>query len=772
MRFYKNIFVLLLLFSLTFCTENIRRISIVGCNTTSPELVRVNSGLAEGEVFSTAKLEDAIKSIYALGNYADVRILTTQGAYGYDIEIRVVELPRIDEITFKGNKKVDDDELVKIINIYEGGFLSNSALFKAIKNIENKYIEEGKYGVDIKYDLQDSELEGYKKLELLIDEGKELRVRGIEFVGNSVFSDKKLRKQMETKQKGFLRSGKFKPDEYAQDLRTIESFYHKKGYITAQVVSDTVAETADGIFITIELDEGIQYYFSGASTGGNVVFDDDKVLNKIKLEPGDLFNQEKMDESIQNIYFDYTDEGYIHARVEPERVITGESVFVEIIIEEGPLAHVRMIHIAGNTRTFEKVIRRELVLYPGNVFRRNALIVSQRNVYFLNYFEDVVPEFKITPDGDVDLTLQVIEKPIGRFQVGASYNARDKFVGNLSIGWPNVLGRGWSTDFTYEFGKYRNNFSISFTEPWLFDTPTSFGFDLYNTSWTWSGYYTELRTGGAIRLGRKLWNPRYVSLYGRYKLESVEYKDIGSSYTPSIVYDITSIDWPRWESSIMLTIERDSRDSRVFASKGSRNSMSLESAGGYIGGQIEFQKVWLKSDWYIPVHKYLTVVGKAHVGLLTNLWGDDPDVVPFGERFFPGGTSFDGQNRGYTNRSIGPISTTEAEYDSTAIPDAGGLFPLLSPSRAYMPGGRSVLTLTAELRFPIMRDQLYISFFGDASNAWLDINGMNLNDLVRSAGVGARFVIPMIGILGVDFGYGFDKTTPGWEVQFQIGPEY
>ncbi len=772
MRLIKITSLFLFAFSLLFGAETIRKITVIGCEATSPELVRVNSGLEEGEPYSTSKIEDAVKSIYALGNFADVRILTTKTPYGYDIEIRVVELPRVESIEFEGNKKIKDEDLEKEINLVDGSFISDAAIFDAIKKIEKKYNKEGRYDVSVKYELKDSEQKNYKKLIFHIDEGKDLRVKQIKFVGNKEFSDKKLRRQMDTKQRWLLRSGKFDPEKYQKDLQNIEDFYHSKGFITAQITKDTVEKTDKGIFITIYIDEGKKYYLKNISVQGNKIFATDKLMKYFKLEPGDVFNQKKMDESIQNIYLAYSDDGYIHAQVNPEKQISGDSVSVDVSIEEGPQAHIHLINIAGNTRTFEKVIRRELVLYPGDVFRRNLLVVSQRNVYFLNYFEDVVPEFNILQNGDVDITLKVTEKPIGKFQVGAGYNAQDKLTGNISIGWPNVLGRGWTLDLSYEFGKLKNNFSISFTEPWLFDTPTSFGFDLYNTRWTWSGYYTEYRTGGAIRLGRKLWRPRYVSISGRYKLESVKYEDIGSNYTPSPAYDITQIDWPRVESSILLAIERDSRDSRVFASKGSRNTISFENSGGIIGGQIEFQKLWLKSDWYFPAHKYLTLVGKAHLGLLANLWGDNPDAVPFGERFFPGGVSFDGQIRGYTDRSVGPIAWTEAGYDSSAIPDANGRIPLTSPSTPYMPGGRAVLILTGELRFPIMKDQLYVGLFGDAGNSWLDPKDIQLKGLKRSVGVGARFVVPMMGILGIDFGYGFDKTKPGWEMHFQIGPEF
>jgi outer membrane protein insertion porin family len=750
----------------------VHKISIVGNKGTSPELVRMNCGLTENQQFTLSKLDEGVKNLYKTMNYEDVRIFATPGPYGYDIEIRVKEYPRLDEILFDGNKKLKSKELNELINLPEGGFASAGVIFDAIKKIEGKYTEEGMFGVTVKYELSSVDTMGFYKLKFVIDEGMQKRVKRILIVGNTAFTEKKIRGQMDTHQKGFLRGGKFKPDEYALDLGKIERFYHDKGYVTAQVTQDSMIEESDGILLKIWIEEGLKYYFKGYSIEGNHIFDSTRVVSHIAFKKGDVFTQKKMDKTLQDMYFDYGDEGYLFMNLDPKKEFDGDSIFVKFSLIEGNRAYVDKINIEGNTRTFEKVIRRELELFPGDVFRRNLLVTSQRNVYFLNYFEENIAfDYNVKEGGNVDLTMKVTEKPIGKFMVGAGYNATDKIVGNVSIGWPNVLGRGWTAELTYEFGALKNNFSLSFTEPWLFDTPTSFGFDIYNTESKWENHYTETRTGGALRLGRKLLHPRYWYLSGRYKLEFVSYKDVGSEYVASPEYDINTIEWPQLESSVMLGIERDSRDSRVFAAKGSKNTLSLEASGGPLGGQIEFQKLWAKSDLYFKLHKYLTFVTKGHLGVVASLFSNN-EKVPYGEKFFPGGTSYDGQIRGYVDRSIGPIAWTSATYDSNAIPDASGRIPLLVPAIPYRPGGRAVLILTAELRVPIMRDQFYLAVFGDAGNTWLSPGEINLSDLKKSVGVGGRFVVPMVGILGLDVGWGFDKLTPSLEWHFQIGPEF
>ncbi len=763
--------IILSLCSISFAQNTrINKITVIGTEFTSPELVRVNSGLAEDQLFSTLALQDAIRSIYALGSYDDAKILVSKGPYGFDIEIHVHELPRVGKIEFSGNKKIKEDKLIKVIGFGKNAFLSKSKIFNAINSVRSKYSSEGYAGVTVKYDAKKAS-PGYVDIEFKIDEVKTSRIISIEFEGNKIYTDRKLRSLMDSKQKSILRSGKFDKQKYDEDLLKIEDLYRNKGYITAEIIKDSIGRVADGINITIWIEEGEKFYYKGISFTGNEKFTDDELLSKVKLKKGDVFSQKKLENTIQDIYFAYTDDGYIHARVEPNRKISGDNVSLDVSIDEGPRARIRYLYIEGNNRTFENVIRREVILFPGQIFKRDLLFISQRNVYFLNFFEDVVPEFKVLPNGDVDLTLKVTEKPIGRFQIGAAYNARDKFVGSISIGYPNVLGRGWNTDVMFEFGKLINNLSLSFTEPWLFNTPTSSGFDIYNTTSEWEGNYTELRRGGAIRFGRKLFKPRYFSVYARYKLESVKYFNISDSYVSSPSYDIRAIDWPQSESSLMLTIERDSRDSRLFASKGSKNSISIENSGGFIGGQIDFQKFWFKSDWYFPLYKYLTFVAKGHLVLLTNIFGNS-EKVPYGERFYPGGISFDGQIRGYNDRSVGPILHSEPVFDSLVIPDANGNLPLIKPSYDYRAGGRAALILTSELRVPVIKDQLYFSTFVDAGNAWMKPRQINVRELVTGAGFGVRFVVPMMGIIGLDFGWGFDREKPDWQIHFQIGQEF
>jgi len=765
--------------SVPLYAATIGNIEVVGVDRISETLILDNSGLVPGEQFAPALLEEAIKKLYSLGFFSDVNIRGKLSGDRVDLEIEVIELNRVSELKVEGNKELKSKDILEKVDIKLDEFLSPVKAFHAARDIKAFYSDEGYPSAEVETEVIESS-PGMVSVTFKIDESSRRKVRSIKFHGNEIFSEKKLHRQMETKEKSLFRSGKFAMEEYLKDLGKIERFYKNEGYISAEIIRDTITidSTEKWIDIEIYLEENEKYYFGEIAFSGHSIYSIDEINDELTFEKGDAFSADILDESLANVYFLYQEKGYIYADLKDERVIEDSLVNLDITITEGIEAHVRKIEIAGNTRTHDKVIRREMNIYPGDTFKRSKLMRSVRNVYYLNYFGDVVPDFKVLPDGDVDLIMEVEEKPVGRFQIGATANSRDGLVGNISIGWPNMLGRGWEAEFLWEFGTKLKNFSLSFTEPWLLDTPTSVGIDLYNTSWLWSGVYTEIRTGGAIRLGRRLyWPDSYFSIYGRYKLESLEYTDFSSSYNPTPAYDLRTMEWPQLESALRLSIQRDSRDSRMFATEGSRSSYTVEVAGDYLGGDIEYQKQDIRSDWYFKIHKYLTLVAKGRFGILTNTLGDDPEDVPFGERYFLGGISVDGQVRGYTDRSISPIDTTEALYDSSSTPDIGDNLPLVSPSETFRAGGRVMTLFTAELRVPIQRDQLYLSIFSDFGNTWRDFDHLDFSTMKKSVGGGIRLVVPMIGIMGIDAAYGFDKRdgtneVSGWQWHFQIGPEY
>ena len=583
-----------------------------------------------------------------------------------------------------------------------------------------------------------------------ISEGQKVQVKKIEIQGNRAFSDGSIRKAMDTKEKRWWRSGKFERGKYEEDKTKIIDFYQKEGYIDAAIISDSLwyGPSKKNLFIWLTMAEGKRYRVGEIALQGNKLFSNAELSSKFQLEEGDVYNQEKYEETLSNIYTSYQEQGYLYTQVLDRRVPKDSLVNISFDIIEGDPARVHKILISGNTKTKEKVIRRELVIKPGQIFKRSAFLRSHREVYYLNFFGNVLPDYQTLPNGDIDLIFQVEEKPTGQAQVGVGYSERDKLVGTIGLGIPNLFGNGQRLDFTWDFGKVRQNVSIGFTEPWFLDTPTSAGFDLYQSSRRWTNYYTEVRRGGDLRIGRRLsWPDDYFRIYWKYRLEDVEYNEFASSYNPPEEYDLREISWPQRTSSTTITLIRDSRDLPEFATMGSVHSLSSEFAGGILSGDVNYHKHIFDSAWYFQNFWKFTLMLKSRVGFVDTY--KSSQSVPFSERFMPGGTSYDGMIRGYDNRSVGP------EQNGTEI------------------GGRTMLIFTLEYQLPIVQQQIYGLLFADAGNAWRNVAETDPTDLKRSAGVGIRIVAPMLGVIGFDLAYGFDNVPRGeWHPHFQLGTSF
>ncbi|MCK4428600.1 MAG: outer membrane protein assembly factor BamA, partial [candidate division Zixibacteria bacterium] len=531
----------------------------------------------------------------------------------------------------------------------------------------------------------------------------------------------------------------------------------------------------------IVLTEGDKYKFGETNWEGNKLFSAEKLNKLVKFKEGEIYNQEKYEETLGNIYSVYQEEGYIYVMVEDNVVTRGNIVNIDYHITEGMPANVHKINIEGNTKTKEKVIRRELFILPGQRFRRSLLMRSIRNVMYLNYFANVEPDYEVLENGDIDLSIKVEEKPTGQFMFGAGYGARDKWVGNIGLGIPNLFGNGQNLRLNWDFGKRRQTVEFSFTEPWFRDTPTSVGFDVYQINRKWYDEFTEETQGFSLRLGRRLsWPDNFFRVFWRYRWEKLRYYDFADDITrpshplwdvnlplsfnqvlefvnPSDpVHPLALVKWPRKSASTSFTILRDSRDLPQFATRGSVFSWYTELAAEFLGGNIAYHKHIFETRYYLKTFWKFVLAFHAKVGVLDGRDREAPEV--YSERFSPGGTDPDGMIRGYSDGSIGPVN-----------------------SEGRLLRGRSVLVYNVVYQFPFVEQQIYGLFFADAGNAWLSgraIRPFALRhksdlDLFRSAGVGVRLVVPGMGVIGFDFAYGFDHPEKGeWRPHFQFGTTF
>ena len=738
-------------------------------------LIYNSSGLIPGEILTAGKIQDAVKKIYALGLFEDVTISGEQSPRGVDLFINVKTYPRLSTIRFRGNKEIKTKKLQKELTISEGRIVSPGSIKANVELIKNMYEDKGyltaRVESEIVPDKNDPEKAG---LIFRITEGNKVRIRRIAFIGNRAFNDDKLRSKMSTKQKSFFRGGTFDKEKFREDRQKIIDFYKKEGYIDAAITADSILygnaermpfsefsatsrENVPDIYIKIYVNEGERYYFGKFSWEGNEIFSDDKMASVFDVKEGQVYNQEKYDKMLAKLYEMYQDEGYWYVQINDKKTPHDQELDVHYTMVENEPVHVRLINIEGNTKTRDKVIRRELRILPNTVFKRSVLGRSLRDVMVLNFFGNVTPDWNILDNGDIDLIIKVEEKPTGQFQLGAGYSAVDKLVGTIGLGMPNFLGGGQTVSLNADIGKTRTTFSLSYYEPWLLDTPTSLGGSAYYQERDWYDWFTEGRKGGSIRLGRRLrWPDNYFKAYTSYSLEQLKYFNISDTYITeqeNNQYSVDKYHWPLTTSALSLTVERDSRDLAQFATRGADAYYTGKLGGLVLGGSWDFHKHILGMEYYFTPFWKFTFALKGKWGYATGIYHANADL-PYSERFTPGGTDPDGIIRGYDDSQVGP---TTAE---------GGI-----------EGGRTEAIYNLEITIPLAEQQFYAILFADGGNAWrtgteLRDNFYDYRQLQKSFGFGFRVVAPMIGIIGFDFGIpvnGYKSDQWKLKPHFQIG---
>ncbi|UCG94616.1 MAG: outer membrane protein assembly factor BamA, partial [Candidatus Aerophobus sp.] len=687
--------------------------------------------------------------IYALNLFSDVKVAATQEMGGVILTIKVEEYPQLVRLEVQGNKKFKQEEIEKKLDFKIGTHISPYQVKEGINIVQSLYKDEGYLATKVQSELKSGLKQDDVVLVYQIEEGKKVKIKKIHVEGNKDFSDGKIKKKMKNKEDNWLRSGEFNSDKYREDKERIIEFYRKEGYLDAEILEDSIWFDPSGrnMYIRIYLFEGERYKFGEIDFKGNTIHTDERLKRVVKFKSEEFFNQERYEETLTEFYNLYQEEGYIYMQLTDLTSTQGNIVNIDYQITEGVPANVHFVKIEGNTNTKEKVIRRELSIIPGQRYHLSILRRSLRDVMYLNYFSNVTPDFEVLPNGDIDLIIKVEEKPTGSINFGAGYSERDKIVGSIGLGIPNLFGNGQNLDFNWDFGKRRNSVQISFTEPWFRGTPTSVGIDLYNLNRKYYDYYTEGRTGIGLRLGRRLtWPDNYFRVYLRYRLESWKFFDFSQGYPDP--YRLKEIDWPQITSSIDFTILRDSRDLPQFATTGSVIYWNSELAGGILGGNWSYHKQIFEFNKYVKTFWKFVLVTKIRAGVIDAY--KRGEIVPYSEMFAPGGTDPDGMVRGYPD---GWIRTRDSE---------GRLIR-----------GRSLLIYNLEYQYPIIAQQIYGLFFADAGNTWLTgrkFSPLSFRHLYKSVGFGFRMVVPNLGMIGFDFGYGFDYPGENkWRPHFQFG---
>ena len=698
-----------------------------------------------GSLYQETVVSDDLKRLYLLGFFSDIKIDTEVYKDGLRVIITVAERPIIEKIAFSGINRLTmrEDKIKESLKSKETQYLDYPNLAEDTKTIKKLYEKTGYGQAEINYKVDITKDTGKARIEFNVVEGRRIRIKDIFVEGNKNFSRKRILKLLKTKRAWLFNPGVLKDEVLLEDIERIKSFYHREGF--TDVVVDFVVKPQPKkqflLYITIIIQEGKKYLVGNVTIQGNQHISTEDILGRLKeCVPGAVFGEEALSQDAVNIQGLYFDRGYISAQVQDATSLNSYTGRIDIVysINESEIAYVDKIKVKGNVKTKDIVIRRELRIRPGDKFDGEKLKRSKERLQNLGFFEEVKYDTEDTQVSNrKDLVVEVKESKTGALSFGGGYSTVDQFVGFVEIeqknfdwkNFPYFTGDGQNLKLRGSLGSVSNAFDLSFTEPWLFDYPVSFGFDAYKRTHSRQeniGYgYDEDIMGGDLRLGKEL--SEYLRADLAYRNDTIKITNITDNATNDLKKEYGS----NTISSMQFGLTYDTRDNVFNTTKGDILSGSLESAGGPFGGTKDFWKFAGRASHYFPVFLGSALELRGRAGLVKP-YGDS-DRVPIYERYFAGGAN---TVRGYGERTIGPIDQVSKD-------------PL---------GGESMLIGNVEYLYPVF-SFIKLAAFYDIGNVWSKVNNFASGGLKSGLGLGVRIKSPL-GPIMLDYGIPLN-TEPG-----------
>ena len=799
-------------------------ISVTGLQKFSEETVRVFTGLRYGQTIKLPgdKLTSAIKKLYESKQFSDVDVYLDRvdGETVY-LRLEVQELPQLNQVAITGIKKSKAKELITEAELKLGAMVTDNLLVTTKNYFTKKYTDKGylktKVSLDVRKDTTDINI---VNMDVFIDKGSKIKIKAINFTGNKALSNKKLRKAMSnTKQKFFGRfwkSSKYIEEDYQEDLESILDKYSRLGYRDARILKESISWNNDNktIDINIDLEEGRQYRFAEILFVGNKEYTNEQLQQVLRIEKGDIYNGAVLKERVNgdgtptsfDISSEYQNNGYLFSQVNAvETRVENDSITVEVRIREDEKARIKKVTVAGNDKTNDHVIFRELRVKPGDLFSRREIIRSIREIGQLGFFDqnvtpDVVPNYQ---DKTTDINFNVIEKGGSQIELQGGYGG-GSFIGTLGLSFNNFsiknifnkeaykplpTGDGQKLSLRLQSSRTFNTYSFSFTEPWYGGKkPKSLSFSIYQSNQFQLNPQTydvdkdrKLGiTGASIGLGQRLkWPDDFFQLSQTISYQSFQLKNYGFRVGDNVLNNGTLNNL-----SYNLNISRSSAGpSLIFPTYGSEFSFGVKATFPYslftdknydqptnltaveqndfLADKfkwLEYYKFNAKGKWYTSFTDKLVLMTNAEGGFL-GFYNNELGQTPF-ERYFVGGDGIaqfqlDGREtvglRGYENNRLSSIA-----------------------------GGTIYNKFQLELRYSITdapSASIYTLGFLEAGNSYDNFNDFNPFNVKRSAGLGVRIFMPAFGLLGIDFAHGFDPLPgqiekSGWQTHFIIGRQF
>jgi len=697
-------------------SQKVVSVTVRGNRRIEETAILARVGTKVGARYSAAQIARDVREVQALGFFRNVRVFVDESPAGLGVIFDVEESPVVRQITISGNESIDSEKIRDILTLTTGSTLDYPLLFENRERIAALYRAEGFYLAEVGYGIENLS-DSAVSINFDVEEGKKLKLREIDFVGNEHFSDRELKQGFQTQiwhfwslaTSWFDHSGTYSEPLFVQDLRSVEKKYTDAGYLRVEVGEPQVVASKEGLTVTVPVHEGMQFRVGRLDIAGDETIDIEALHELLGLKTGDVFNRSYLTEDVARITEFYADRGFYFANVTPLSNLSGDSEVVDVTfqVRKGPLYFVRNIDVTGNTITVDSVVRREIPIVEGQLYSQREVMLARGRIERLGFFEEVDLRMEPTDQPEqLDMNVKVVEHPTGSFSFGAGYSSQDGIVVTGSLAQSNLFGRGYNTQFSADVGGQTTRFFLSFQDPYAFGTEFSLGATLFRTDLQYEDF-EQTQTGIEVILGHSLSEDGRTRGLLRYSFSQRKIDEDQNVLAAGVILrelvsgSITS-------SMAGVSVFSDTRNDRFSPTDGLSLGGTMEYSGiGFFSNFLRFEgrAQWFLGapDWLLPRSTF--VVG-SRVGwaLPFNSIGDYdlPDVaitptldgnilplenidtnlkLPLSERYFLGGLG-EFQLRGFEARSVGPRRAM--------------LYETLPGSGQYIPTGRIPVTIDSE----------------------------------------------------------------------------
>ena len=740
----------------------IAAIKVAGNDRVEEEAIRVHISSRPGELLNYETIDKDVRSVYGMGFFSNVEVSVSEENGRTILTYQVRERPLIREVRVEGTKGLSKDEFENALKIHPRTILNPVKIRHGIEETKKAYEKKGFLDAEITYRTEEAAA-GEAILTFTVNENEKVGIKDIVFEGNSAFSSDQLRAIMATRQKNFLSrflsSGVLNNDALKTDVERLTAFYYDHGYINVRIDEPKVERKEDGLYLTMRIDEGEQYQIGDIGFGSDVPGGEERAKQLVTLQKGQTFKASTLRDDVFRLTGYFSDQGYAFVNVEPDTDVRPDEKIVNITfqVDKGPETYIDRIDIAGNTKTRDKVIRRELRIQEQSLFSATGLQFSRERVQRLGFFEDVNLTTQRGVRNDLlNVLVDVKEAQTGAFSIGAGFNSSTSIVASARVQENNFMGRGQQLVIGGSIGTQYRNTMASFTDPYFMDTPLTLGVDIFD----WRFQYEDFDRsglGGGARAFYPLAGLGLTSLWGvpldevRIGLQYQWERSRISNFSPISPNAIRAEGGTKSTGTITPTLLRNTLNNPLDPTAGSMQQLSFAYAG--VGGSSNYEKAELEARYFFPVYnspKWGTFTWMTG-GFLGYGLGDisftETDAIgtrgqeilkndiPLFDRYFPGGIN---SIRGFGERSLGPREAVTVSVTDSSAPGGKRLKTYLRPI-----GGSEEMVLNNELTFPLVQ-QLNLKgvVFSDIGNAFTQPQGLDPSDLRYSVGAGIRWRSP------------------------------